>query len=383
MNNDLATINPKVLAWAIERRGLSIADLAKKARLKATFINAFLEGRIEPPFDLAMRLADVLRIPFGVLFLDVPPTIDTPLPDLRRLGNMPLEEPRVDFMDLLHQAMRQHDWYKKHQYEQGAEQVPFVGKFSLNSETLEVAKAIRELLRMGPELLAEVQTREAYLSALIARTELAGVLVMRKGQVGESANRPVSVDEYQGFAVADLIAPLICINPRDYAGAKIFTLIHELCHILLGVSGISITNQEVEVRPTLDVEVFCDRVAAEALIPLDQLKRSWTGRYDEIEMLANHFKVSVFVVNNRALDANLIDWNTWDAFRRTAITNIKQKKRQSGGNALINIEVRNSPTFLSALLTEVRYGTTTYREAARLLGRKVATIPKLLGGSPP
>src|SRR5207244_2641917 len=100
-------------------------------------------------------------------------------------------------------------------------------------------------------------------------------------------------------------------------------------------------------------------------------------------MLADHFKISVFVVNNRALDANLIDWNTWDAFRKTAITNIKQRKRASGGDSRLNLEVRNSPTFLHALLNEVRYGTTTYREAARLLGRKVATIPKLLGGPPP
>src|SRR5689334_22214223 len=133
MDNDVAVINPKVLAWAVERRGLALHDLAKKTKINEKYIRTWLEGAMAPPFDWAMRLAETLRIPFGVLFLNEPPTIDTPLPDLRRLGNTPLDEPSVNFMDMLHMAMSQHDWFKKHQLEQGAGKVLFVGKYSASA----------------------------------------------------------------------------------------------------------------------------------------------------------------------------------------------------------------------------------------------------------
>lgn len=65
----------------------------------------------------------------------------------------------------------------------------------------------------------------------IKQAEEAGVLVMRAGVAAGNNRRPLSVQEFRGFALSDKIAPVIFINSKDAKAAQIFTLVHELVHI--------------------------------------------------------------------------------------------------------------------------------------------------------
>jgi Zn-dependent peptidase ImmA (M78 family) len=69
-----------------------------------------------------------------------------------------------------------------------------------------------------------------------------------------------------------------------------FTLAHELAHIWLGKEGVS--GFETLVPGGDDVEKWCNRCAAEFLIPAKELRAQWSGlrRYgDRFEILARHF----------------------------------------------------------------------------------------------
>ena len=55
------------------------------------------------------------------------------------------------------------------------------------------------------------------------------------GRIGELPS-----EEMRGFAIATPNLQVIVVNGKDYSqGGKAFTLLHELCHVLLGESAIS------------------------------------------------------------------------------------------------------------------------------------------------
>jgi Zn-dependent peptidase ImmA (M78 family) len=147
---------------------------------------------------------------------------------------------------------------------------------------------------------------EDYYRDLVDRIEGAGVMVMRESFLNHWT-RPFSVDEFRGFAIADDQAPLIFINHADWPSARLFTLLHELCHIWLGVTGISDgdpSNKRQE-------EILCNQVAAEFLVPADEFDHLWNndaeGWTDNIAELKTHFHVSSWVIARKALTMGKID----------------------------------------------------------------------------
>jgi hypothetical protein len=63
---------------------------------------------------------------------------------------------------------------------------------------------------------------------------------------------------------SDPIAPLVFINGQDYPASKIFTLLHELAHIWIGLSGISIIDETLQ-TPALQIEEIAARPETEVL----------------------------------------------------------------------------------------------------------------------
>jgi len=88
---------------------------------------------------------------------------------------------------------------------------------------------------------------------------------MRTGIVGSNTHRPLSVQQFRGFAISNPIAPLIFINGKDALAAQIFTFAHEIAHIWLGSTGIS--NVQIGRR-----DYGTDRATE---IACNKLLRSW------------------------------------------------------------------------------------------------------------
>jgi Zn-dependent peptidase ImmA (M78 family) len=136
---------------------------------------------------------------------------------------------------------------------------------------------------------------------------------MINGVVGGNTRRKLDPKEFRGFSIADAIAPLVFVNGADGTESKapqVFTLIHELAHIWAGDSGIS--SADIEARQGEQAELWANQVAAEVLVPADDLRKAWRGAdLDELSRLRRTFSVSTLVILNRAFNAGLLEWSDY------------------------------------------------------------------------
>jgi Zn-dependent peptidase ImmA (M78 family) len=122
---------------------------------------------------------------------------------------------------------------------------------------------------------------------------------MKNGIVGSNTHKPLDTNEFRGFAIYDKFAPLIFINSKDTVSAQTFTLIHEFVHLIIGESGVSLLDLN---HTDNEIELFCNELTAEILVPIKLLDIYWDKSVDFEEHymeLSNIFSVSTLVILNK------------------------------------------------------------------------------------
>lgn len=363
-----------VLRWAAQRARLNDHQLASRFHKWPMW----LTGEARPTLKQLEDFARLTHTAFGYFFLPAPPELALPVPDFRTLRDEVLADPSSDLLDTLYLCQQRQDWFREHAQVHGMAPLSFVGSVRLEEAPVAVARRIRETLGLSAEERRQLPTWEAALRQLIAKAEDAGVMVMVSSVVGSNSHRKLDVGEFRGFALADNLAPLVFLNGADSKAAQMFTLAHELAHVWLGATGISDT-QAGQV-PEQQTERWCNQVAAELLVPLEELRLAHQPDEpipDEIQRLARAFKVSTLVALRRLFDAGYINQNTlWQHYREEQERLRTLKERASaGGDFYRSLGARTSKRFARAIVSSTLEGLTSFPEAFRMLGvRKTATF---------
>jgi transcriptional regulator with XRE-family HTH domain len=128
---DIAYISAPVVKWAREREGLTEEELATHLKnVKPSNIGACERGESLPTFSQAEKLSEKLRVPFVVLFMEEPPEISLPIPDLRTLSNV-RQKPSLEFFDVVCDALLRQRWYREFQEQREADKLPSSEVFAL------------------------------------------------------------------------------------------------------------------------------------------------------------------------------------------------------------------------------------------------------------
>jgi len=369
-----APVNPDLLGWALERAGVSADALVGRFPK----LRQWLTGELAPTLKQLEAFAAATHTAIGLLFLPQPPEEPLPIPDFRTLPEARLSRPSADLLDTLYLCQQRQAWFRDHQHLYGAQPLAFVGSASVRDAVADVAAEIARTIGFDLAERGQLPNWSAALRRLIAQIEEAGLLVMVSGVVGSNTHRPLRIEEFRGFALADELAPLIFVNGKDSKAAQMFTLAHELAHLWLGESGIS--DAQAAIRPDEVTERWCNAVAAELLVPLQPLREVYQRGDDlqaDLQRLARYFKVSTLVIVRRLFDLGVFDEETlWRTYREELERVKALATTEGGGGDFYNsLGARVSKRFASAVVGSTLEGQTAFTDAFRMLGiRKSATF---------
>ncbi len=369
-------VKPELIRWAVTRSGLPTDQLVRKfPKLKE-----WQTGDKQPTFRQLEQFARTTMAPFGAMFLDAPPQESLPVPDFRTRDNSPLENFSPNLIDTIQTMQQRQAWMREWLIEDGGDELEFVGSVDKQRNVNSLAQRIRQHLELDADWAELLSSWEDALQALRKAIERVGINVFSNGVVGLNNHRPLDPEEFRGFVLCDAFAPVIFLNDADTKSARIFTLVHELVHVWLGKDGVF--NLERLLPAKEETELFCNRVAAEFLIPGYKLRERWpevSPSSKPFQTIARWFKVSPVVAARRALDLDLISRSEFFQFYEADRAEWLQRKmdvrkKKSRGNFYATQGARLGRRFSSAVVRAAREGRILYQDAYRLTGMKGATF---------
>lgn len=365
-------INRELLSWSILRAGHDLDEFL----VENPIVHDWIEGRGKPTIKQLEAFSNRVHIPFGYLFLKNPPKEVLPIPYFRTIENA-VKQVSLNVYDTILLLEYRQEWLKEYLTEIGYDKLDFVGEFANTVDHKLIVNSIRNYLDFAEDWANQLKSWEDALQFLTQRIENIGVVVVFNGVVENNTHRVIDVNDCRGFVLVDEIAPFMFINNSDSKAAQMFTLIHELAHIWMGKSaGFDLNNMQPANNP---VEILCDKVAAEFLVPENSFLRIWAQEQDFLK-LARLYKVSPIVISRRALDLHKITLGQFLDFYDNYIAEFHYKKSQqsSGGDFYNTAKKRISVSFASHVNTAVRQDRLLYRDAYKLTGLKPNTFQKFV-----
>ena len=384
---DKAFVTPNILRWARESARMTEEIAAAKASVSIDKLKDWEAGTKYPTIKQAQALAKAYKRPFAIFFLPEIPRDFQPLQDFRKPGSKNLTTSSIF---IIREIQQKQAWIRDVYLENQNEKLDFVGRFSIRDSSQIVAQDILKTFRIDPTNYKSGKPIKEWIDA----AEINGIFVSRTSFI--HSRLKLDADELQGFAIADPYAPFVFINSDDWNSPQLFSLVHELAHIWIAATGIS-----NEVAPDLvlmdkfhPVELFCNEVAANALLPKDivlNLNPETFRTSKDVFKVAKQFGVSSFALLVRAFNLKIISLPTYqklkkqadidykEYLRREAEIKAKQRERDKPGGPnyfLLQLN-RNSRLFTQTVLDAFRSGSIEPTLASNLLNVQVNKFSKL------
>lgn len=254
-------ITGAVLGWARQESGQSPEDLARSLGVGLEVVLAWEAGDSRPTAGQFTRLAELLHRPTAVFFLPEPP----------RRGGLPTnfrQAPGLSGHELSADEVRQIRWGRRLQEivawvlrDREAEAVR-LPRLSAQGRSEEAAAAFRRTLGVEPATQlgwdSPSEAFRAWRSALEEQGLLVLQLALGKGNI-------------RGFSAWDDLAPIAAVNTAYHPTARIFTLFHEVGHLLTRTDAACLRFIQPGEHEA-GVERWCERFAAEVLMPAEALQ---------------------------------------------------------------------------------------------------------------
>jgi len=343
------------------------------------------DGLQQPTIHQAEILAKVYRRPFALFFLPEIPRDFQPLQDYRRKTAKHLGTASIF---IIREIQQKQAWISEVYEESLDKKLPFVGRFSIKNNATEVANDILRILDINPfHYSLDRPIRE-----WIDKAESKGIFISRTSFI--HSRLKLDSEELQGFTISDQYAPFVFVNSDDWDAPQLFTLVHELAHIWIAESGIS-NEIEPEIRSEdtfHPVELFCNEVAANALMPVSVMRSLDTHIFDNANKVfktAKSFGVSSFALLYRALKLDLITIESYRVLKDEAQKDFENyllreeekealKTKPAGGpNPYLLRLNKNSRLFTQVVLDAFRGGFIDPALASNLLNTQVNNFHKL------
>jgi len=372
MAQPVAGLNPALLVWARERAGLTVAQVADALGKSPQIISSWEAGTSAPTYVQLEKLAYTVRRPIALLFFPEPPRELDPHQSFRTLPDFEIDELSAETRFRIRQARAVQ--LSLGELSDGANPSSRFILRDLPTVAANPAKAaeqIRQFLGIDLATQRSWRSNRQALSAWRAAVEAVGVFVFKD----TFKQRDVS-----GFSLYDTEFPIIYINNSTAKTRQMFTLFHELGHLLFHTNGVT-KRDDSYIRvlhgEARDVEIFCNRFAADVLVPESALAAEDLAATDQnIARLARSFNVSREVILRRLLDRGVVSRTVYEMkAKEWAADYFEAKASEEGGGDYYATQASYlSDTYTRLAFHRYYQGSISIEDLARHLNMKIGSV---------
>lgn len=386
MSRSIAAVinNPEVLIWARTKAGYVIEDAAKKLSIKADKLELWEKGEKTPSFKQLLKIAKLYKRPIGFFYLNKPPQDFKPLHDYRRLPEAPSLDETPKLCQEINIAYVRRNILLDVLEEIGEKPKKINFRINITDNPDQLGLKLRKWLNINIEQQQHWKTGYEALNGWRNLIETKDILVFQASGI--------TLKEMRGFAISEKYLPLIVLNKKDSPFGRIFSLLHELTHILLGDSSISGNEirQYMLSKDAKKIETFCNAVAASTLLPanwfndVDEFRvlKTVPDKSDLVIKLSRKFNISRELLWRRLLTFKYISDNE---YRKQRGILLKEYQENETKNHLKKIIVSPERKILSTLgnyfttkiLSSYYQNKLTMSRVSDFLGTKIKYIRKI------
>jgi len=363
-----AEINHEILNWSREQAGLSIDAAAQKLRVPSERIIAWESGELSPTIRQLRLIGKAYGRPSAFFYLSTPPDPDPEIPDYRRTQRA-MEEKPPQLIYEIRRARSRREIAVEVLKQLGEDPVPFSLILDSQDDPHFLGPQIREFLGIKTEDQFAWENPHEALRTWIDLFESKGIFVFQFSGI--------EVQVARGFSIVENPLPVIALNGKDSPRARIFTLLHEICHLAINKGGLCDLHEEPDEFASL--EIFCNAVAAEAIVPrealLAQVELNQPQEDDDwsdqsLRALSNRFMVSREVVLRRLLDLGRTSRRFYEAKRVEFLDEYEQLSERGGGFIRYHKKIlrNNGPAYTGLILDAYREHAISLMDVSRYLG---------------
>ncbi len=372
-------VNPNILKWARETVGLSVDDVIKKMKRKGVTAETVLSwenGEDSPPYIQLERIAyEIYKRPLALFFFPEPPQEETPEQSFRTLPEQAIERlpARIRFLIRKARVMQLNLAELYDNANPATRHVVRDLSFAPGVAAGEMAATVRDYLGINLTRQSQWPSSEEALNVWRDALEEHGVFVFKDA---------FRVETFSGFCLYDEQFPIIYVNNSKSKNRQIFTLFHELAHLLFRTGGIDTQHDDyldyLE-GDSRQIEILCNRFTGEFLVPDRDFEHEIRGiaiNDESIQGLADRYHVSREVILRKLLDRKLVEQVFYDE-RVRDWTQSARKDAGTGGNYHRTVGAYLGKRYLETTFSQYFQNRISVEQLADYLGVKVKNVPAL------
>lgn len=345
-----------VLKKLRETSGYSIEEIAKKLKISVDKVVSVEQGKASFTLAQVKKLADIYRRPLAAFF-------STTIPELPRLVDYRINREKRLTPEVYLAERKAH--YLSEKIKELSEKRSEIPSFPEELNAEELAKQFRRYLNIE---IKKSQMPEKLLAAYKEVLErILKILIIEY---------PLKADDVRAFSIYSDISAIV-LNEEDKPSIKLFSLFHEICHLLKKTAGIC--SLEVE-QQNQEIESYCNLFAAEFLVPTDDLKGECEkfGQINDeaVNQLTEIYGVSKQVIMIRLL-GRYIDREDYERFKKKIEDGLKEKKpgRRNWDRIFLN---HAGNLAIDEIKKAYNKGKITFYEASSILDLKTKYAEKFI-----
>lgn len=375
-------VEPAILKYARYCSGFSIVEAAKKIAIKEEQLVLYEDQKNEISIPRLEKMANVYKIPLAYFFLQQIPK-DIVLPRDFRIIYASEEN---NFSHPVMLAIRRARYVQSVIQEFSERKISYnFPKVVLTDNVDNVAATFRSLLGISIVDQGKWFAQSTSLRHWKEAVEKLQIYILQQSLPEERVS---------AFCLADQSPYIMVLNSSEHENRRIFSLFHEIGHILLHHSGVCTPdNLSRNSYQYIQIEKFCNQFAASVLVPKHEFLNNshvqeisklpisqWSD--DTVKLIGAHFGVSQEVIYRRFLTIGTIGENSYEQKRKELIKGYeeykKQKMKKRGDLRIPQYRMvisKNGYAYSSFILENLHSNRITMVEAADYLDTNSRHIP--------